>query len=71
MFNVFGILDATSLVTTLPFAPEIRTIDLWVMAGSTVMLIPILITGWRIVRSEGVLLLALYAGYIASIAYRL
>lgn len=71
MFNVLGILGATSLVTTLPFAPEIRTIDLWVMAGSTVVLIPILITGWRIVRSEGLLLLAGYAGYIASIAYRL
>ena len=71
MFNVLGILGATSLVTTLPFAPEIQTIDLWVMAGSSVVLIPILITGWRIVRSEGVLLLAGYAGYIASIAYRL
>lgn len=71
MINVFGVLGVTSLVTTLPFAPEIRTIDLWVMAGSTVVLIPILITGWRITRSEGVLLLAGYAGYIAGIAYRL
>ena len=71
MINVLGILGATSLITTLPFAPEIRTIDIWVMAGSTVVLIPILITGWRIARSEGALLLAGYAGYIASIAYRL
>jgi cation:H+ antiporter len=71
MINVLGILGATSLITTLPFAPEIRTIDIWVMAGSTVVLIPILITGWRIARSEGLLLLAGYAGYIASIAYRL
>jgi cation:H+ antiporter len=71
MINVLGILGATSLITTLPFAPEIRTIDIWVMAGSTIVLIPILITGWRIARSEGLLLLAGYAGYIASIAYRL
>ena len=71
MINVLGILGATSLITTLPFAPEIRTIDLWVMAGSSVVLIPILVTGWRIARSEGLLLLAGYGGYIASIAYRL
>ncbi len=30
-----------------------------------------LITGWRIARSEGMLLLAGYAGYIVSIVYRL
>jgi cation:H+ antiporter len=71
LFNVFGILGATSLVTPLLFAPEIRAIDLWVMAGSTVVLIPILITGWRIARPEGMLLLAGYAGYIASIVYRI
>ncbi len=70
MFNILGILGVTSLIAPLPFAPEIQSIDLWVMAGSTVVLIPILITGWRIARAEGALLLAAYAGYIASIAYR-
>jgi cation:H+ antiporter len=68
LFNVLLILGAASLVAPLPVAPDIVAIDLWVMLGSGLVLIPIMITGWHISRAEGVFLLLLYAVYIASLA---
>ncbi|UCH74503.1 MAG: calcium/sodium antiporter [Rhodospirillales bacterium] len=68
LFNVLLILGAAALVAPLPIAPDIVEIDLWVMLGAGLVLIPIMITGWHISRAEGVFLLLLYAVYIASMA---
>ena len=68
LFNVLLILGAASLVAPLPVAPDIVRVDLWVMLASGVVLLPILVKGWPIGRVEGVVLLALYAAYIASMA---
>ena len=35
------------------------------------VLLPIMITGWRIVRAEGAILLTAYTGYITSLTIRL
>ena len=68
LFNVLLVLGVTSTVAPLPFAADIVRIDLWVMLASGVVLIPVMITGWRISRAEGVFMLACYAAYIASLA---
>ncbi|MDH3229021.1 MAG: calcium/sodium antiporter [Alphaproteobacteria bacterium] len=68
LFNVLLILGAASLVAPLPVAPDIVRVDLWVMLGSGIVLIPIMITGWHVSRREGIFLLLLYAAYIASMA---
>jgi len=68
LFNVLLILGTASLVAPLPVAPDIAGIDLWVMLGSGLVLMPIMITGWHISRAEGVFLLLLYATYIGSMA---
>ena len=68
LFNVLLILGAASLVAPLPVAPDIVDIDLWVMLGSGLVLIPIMITGWHVSRREGIFLLVLYAAYIVSMA---
>ena len=70
LFNILGILGAASLVAPLPIAPDIRDIDVWVLVGATAVLVPIIITGWRISRREGIILLACYSGYIASVFWR-
>ena len=66
LFNVLLILGAASLAAPLPFAAEFVRVDLWVMLGAGIVLIPVMVTNWHISRGEGALLLVLYAAYIAS-----
>lgn len=66
LFNVMLILGAASMTGPLPFADEFVRVDLWVMLGAGIVLIPVMVTNWNISRREGILLLILYAAYIAS-----
>ena len=65
IFNVLGILGATAVVRPLRIPYEAIAIDLWVMLGLSVLLVPFLVSGLRLGRREGALLLALYLGYVA------
>ena len=64
IFNILLILGA-AMMLPLPINPQILTFDLWVMLASALILIPLLITGWRISRVEGFIFISLYAVYIA------
>lgn len=66
LFNVLLILGTASMAAPLPFAAEFVRVDLWVMMGAGVVLMPVMISDWNISRNEGALLLALYIVYIAS-----
>lgn len=67
IFNVLGILGVAAL--TRPFTgPGISLLDQWVMVGFAVLLVPLLVTGRRLHRIEGAVLLALYGGYALVIA---
>jgi cation:H+ antiporter len=70
IFNILGVLGVGALFRPLTFAQDIATIDQWIMLATAFILIPILVTGWRICRTEGAILLVLYAGYIGSISMR-
>lgn len=65
IFNVLGILGASALVEplALPFAALQR--DWLVMVGFTLILAPFVLSGHRLARGEGGVLLALYGGYVA------
>ncbi len=65
LFNLFGILGITAIATPVPFAEKIVAFDLWILAGVTVLMVPFLMSGWRVSRTEGTVLLALYAAYLA------
>ncbi len=64
IFNILLVLGVLVLIAPVQLAAEVLRFDLWVMVGVTVLLIPILLSGWRISRLEGGLFLALYAAYI-------
>jgi len=64
IFNVFAILGITSVVIPLPVDPQFIAIDIWVMLGASILLLPLMLTGARISRIEGGLFLGAYAGYI-------
>ena len=64
IFNLFGILGVTALAVPVPFSDKIVGFDLWVLGAMTLLLLPLLLTGWRLGRGEALLLLALYCIYI-------
>ncbi|AEQ51954.1 inner membrane protein YrbG, predicted calcium/sodium:proton antiporter [Pelagibacterium halotolerans B2] len=67
-FNIFSILGITALIQPIPVPGEIIQLDIWVMLGATALLLGFSYTQREIVRWEGGVLLALYAGYIGWLA---
>jgi len=63
IFNLLGILGAAALVKPI-HGPGIQTVDIYVAVGFAIVLVPILWTGSKLMRWEGGLLLAAYAGYM-------
>jgi cation:H+ antiporter len=70
LFNILGILGINALITPLPISPGIARSDNWWMLGTTVLLFPLLFTGRRINRWEGLVLLAAYGLYLFFLLVR-
>lgn len=70
LFNILIILGFSSVIRPLDVHPLIVASDGWWMVGVTFGLFPLLFTGRRIVRLEGILLLAAYAAYLANLLLR-
>ncbi len=69
IFNTLGILGATALIYPLTPPAAVVRVDMWVMAGSAVLLMAALVTNRpRVSRWEGAGLLAVYALYVVSLA---
>ncbi len=67
LFNILGVIGTVSIVSPLPVPDQILSFDMWVMLGATVLLLPFLMTGWRLSRAEAAVFLV---GYIAYIAFQ-
>lgn len=66
IFNILGILGAAGVAAPLR-AYDLRALDLGVMVGATVLLLPFMKTGFRLQRWEGALLLAGYVTYVVHL----
>lgn len=64
LFNLLFVLGGSSVVHPVRTA-GLAPVDLWMMIGLTAVLVPMLATGKRLSRSEGLLLVAGYGGYLA------
>lgn len=67
VFNVLTILGVTALVRPLPVAFGSVYPDLWVLVGFSVMVLPLMLRRYRLGRTGGGLLLALYLGYVGAL----
>ncbi|MFM2042692.1 MAG: hypothetical protein RLY86_1268 [Pseudomonadota bacterium] len=65
IYNILGILGITAIVIPVPVPPEIMRLDLWVMIAATALLLVFAVSGRRITRWEGGVLVALYLAYLA------
>lgn len=64
IFNIFAVLGVTALVRPVYISPVMSNFHLWVMFAATAILIPFLVTNWRLSRIEGLVLLMGYGGYM-------
>lgn len=63
IFNILGIAGVAALIA--PIAPAgIRWVDVAVMVGLALLLLPLMRSGFKIVRWEGALLFASFLGYL-------
>lgn len=70
IFNILGILGVTATVQPIAVPYAAVALDLWVMLGLSVLLFPFLMTGLRLGRREGGVLLVLYLCYVAYLYLR-
>lgn len=66
IYNILAILGVSSIITPIQ-APDIALTDGLVMVGISVLLIPLMRTGYAIKRWEGGILLLIYVGYLYSL----
>lgn len=63
IFNLLGILGAAALFRAIPIPPEIMSRDIWWLIGLTALMLPMLITGRKVARIEGLLLAGGFVTY--------
>lgn len=70
IFNLLMVLGIVAVLGDLTVGEDALNIDLWVMLAITVGVWPLLKTGKTLTRVEGVILLAVYVGYMISLFLR-
>tara|TARA_Y100001936_G_scaffold248504_1_gene296523 strand:+ start:10034 stop:10999 length:966 start_codon:yes stop_codon:yes gene_type:complete len=65
IFNLLGITGAAAIAAPLPFSSAVVSFDIWVLFVITALFMWFMLTGRRIQRWEGIVLLILYAAYIS------
>jgi cation:H+ antiporter len=65
IFNLLGITGVVAVVAPLEVSASLLQFDIWLLLGVTALLLPLMLTGGRLSRREGTLLVLLYAGFLA------
>ena len=64
IFNLLAIGGGVSVISPIAVTPEIMHFDIWVMLGTSLMLLPMMMSDHQITRREGGFLVSLYAVYL-------
>ena len=67
IFNILAVLGITAVIAPVPVDPAFVAYDNWVMLGAVLMVIPFLVSDWRLSRVEALVLLVAYGVYVASL----
>ncbi len=70
LFNILGIMGVLAITTPFEVGAQMLRFDVWIMAAVMALLLPIMMSSWRIGRLEGLFFLVIYAGYIGLIYFR-
>ncbi len=66
IFNILLILGSLFIMTPVVVSPEILRFDIWILAGATLIAVPVMLMGRRIGRIEGAVFVLLYAVFIGA-----
>lgn len=69
VYNVLGILGATALLHPIAVPAQIVSVDIWVLVAATSLITLFLISGLKLGRLEGGILLGGYASYLAWLVH--
>ena len=69
--NILVILGVSSLIIDVEVPAQIVSYYVWVMLLASLVLLPVLLTGKRMVRSEGLVFVGFYGLYITSLFTRI
>lgn len=69
LFNLLGIIGVASLFGTITVEPSFLQVDLWVMLGTSLLLAPFVMRGWRLGRRWGAVFCGTYLIYVLSLIY--
>lgn len=67
MFNLLGIMGVAALVGNIPVDPQFLRFDLWVMLGTSLLIIPFVFFKFDINRFWGIVLTLIYSAYVTII----
>lgn len=71
IFNVFMVLGVTATIAPAPIlvSPALLAVDVPLMVAAAIACLPILYTGYRVDRREGILLLGFYVAYLVYLVF--
>ena len=67
LLNILAILGVTALVLPIPVSNSFATLDIPIMLGTTLILLPYLVTGKAIGRRSGIALVLFYGAFVALV----
>lgn len=70
LFNILAILGISALIAPIDVAPNIASVDMWVMLATSVLLAVLLKTNHKLTRAEGGFMFALYGFYMGWLFYQ-
>lgn len=64
IFNILAVLGIASLIQPVSISERIAHLDMWIMFASSAILVPFMLTDWKLSRAEGMALLVGYFAYM-------
>jgi cation:H+ antiporter len=67
IFNILAVVGISALRQPIDISARIASTDMWIMLASAVVLVPFMMSNWRLSRGEGVILVIFYFAYIGAL----
>ena len=67
IFNILAVIGITALMQPVDINARIARTDMWIMLASAVVLVPFMMSNWRLSRAEGLVLVIFYFIYIGAL----
>ena len=67
IFNILAVIGITSFMQPVDIASRFAHTDMWIMLASSIVLVPFMVSNWRLSRAEGIVLVLFYFIYIGAL----